>query len=52
MEELQAPAMKKQKFPENDSSLTRKLLKNFFPVTEISNLSRNLQTNVSQELKG
>ena len=28
--ELQAPAMKKQKFPENDSSLTRKIIKNFF----------------------
>ena len=28
--ELQAPAMKKQKFPENDSSLTRKIIKKNF----------------------
>ena len=27
---LQAPAMKKQKFPDNDSSLTRKIIKKFF----------------------
>ena len=27
---LQAPAMKKQKFPDNDSSLTRKIIKIFF----------------------
>ena len=32
--ELQAPGMKKQKFPENDSSLARKIILKNFPVTE------------------
>ena len=50
--EVQAPAMKKQKFPENDTSLTRKNIFKKFPETENSNLSRNLQTNVSYKLKG
>ena len=48
--ELQAPAMKKQNFPENDFLRARKKFF-FLPMTENSNLPSNLKNECISRIK-